>query len=113
MHELSLAENMLQIIEESAAEQGFIRVKTVWVEIGQLSCVEKDALRFCFSTVVDGTVAQQAALEIIDIPGRCRCVQCGCEAAISTLYDACPNCGCYATDVIRGNEIRISEMEVE
>ena len=113
MHELSLAESMLQIIEDAAAEQGFTRVKKIWMEVGRLSCVEKDALRFGFSVVVDGTVAQQAVLEIIDIAGRGRCERCCSEIAITTLYDACPNCGSYAIDIIRGNEMRITEMEVE
>ncbi len=113
MHELSLSENMLQIIEEAAAEQGFTKVKTVWMEIGQLSCVEKEALQFCFSSVVDGTVAQQAKLEIIEIAGSGWCLHCACELAVSSRYDACPGCGTYAIKVIRGEEMRIRELEVE
>ena len=113
MHELSLSESMLQIIEKAAAEQGFTKVKTVWMEIGQLSCVEKEALQFCFSTVVDGTVAQQAKLEIIDIAGSGWCSHCVREIAVSSRYDACPGCGTYALTVIRGEEMRIRELEVE
>lgn len=113
MHEMTLAEYMLQIIEEAAVAQDFTQVKTVWMEVGRLSCVEKEALRFCFSVVVDGTIAQQAKLELIDIKGRGRCVQCECEMDISALYDACPACGSYAIQVIAGDEMRIRELEVE
>jgi hydrogenase nickel incorporation protein HypA/HybF len=113
MHELSLAENMVQIIEDAAVKQGFSRVKIIWMEIGQLSCVEKEALQFCFSTVVDGTVAQQATLEIIDIAGCGWCRECDCEIAITTRYDGCPICGNYTITVIRGEEMRIKELEVE
>ncbi len=113
MHEMALAENMLQIIEEAAAEQGFMQVNTIWMEVGRLACVEKEALRFCFSAVVDGSVAQQAKLEIIDIEGRGRCAQCHCEMVLGTLYDACPVCGNYAITVIAGDEMRIRELEVE
>ncbi|PTN11163.1 hydrogenase maturation nickel metallochaperone HypA [Nitrosomonas aestuarii] len=113
MHELSLVENMLQIIEDAAAEQGFAQVKTIWMEVGQLSCVEKNALRFCFSVVVDGTIVQHAKLEIIDVAGSAWCEHCHCEVAISARYDTCPECGAYTTKVIRGEEIRIKELEVE
>ncbi|HNP26673.1 MAG TPA: hydrogenase maturation nickel metallochaperone HypA [Nitrosomonas sp.] len=113
MHELSLAENMLQIIEDTAAEQGFTEVKTVWVEVGQLSCVEKDALRFCFSVVVGGTIAQHAKLEIIDVAGRAWCEHCACEITVSAYYDVCPGCGANTIKVIRGEEMRIRELEVE
>lgn len=113
MHEMVLAENMLQIIEEEAAEQSFTQVSTVWMEVGRLSCVEKEALQFCFLAVTDGTIAQQAKLEIIDIEGWGRCMQCYCEMVLNTLYDACPSCGNYAIKVIAGDEMRIKELEVE
>ena len=82
MHELSLAESALQIIEESARAEGFCRVRTVVLEIGQLASVEVEALRFCFDAVLRGSLAEGAALEIIEVPGvggassarrRCRC----------------------------------------
>lgn len=113
MHEMTLAEQMLQIIEEAAIAQNFTQVKTVWMEVGRLSCVEKEALRFCFSVVVEETVARRAKLEFIDIKGRGLCAQCECEMDINTLYDACPACGSYAIQIIAGNEMRIRELEVE
>lgn len=113
MHELSLAENMLQIIEQAAHEQDFTDVKTVWMEIGQLSCVEKDALRFCFTVVTDDTIAQRAKLEIIDVAGQGWCKPCDLKIAISSHHDPCPVCGSYAIQVIRGDEMRIRELEVQ
>ena len=66
---MSLAEGMLQIIEDHAAKAGFARVKTVWLEIGALSGVETEAMRFCFDAVTRGSVADGAALEIVVVPG--------------------------------------------
>ena len=45
---MSLAEGVLAIIEDHARTNGFARVKSVWLEIGQLSGVETEAMRFCF-----------------------------------------------------------------
>ena len=115
MHELSLAENIMQIIEETALEQKFTRdtrVKTVWLEIGQLACVEQESLRFYFDVVTQDSIAQQAKLEIIEIAGQALCNQCDHNVPITTHYEACPHCGNYALRVIQGDGMQIKELEV-
>lgn len=113
MHEMSLAESALQIIEDTAINQGFTRVRTVWLEIGKLSCVEKDAMSFCFDVVMKDTVADGARLEIVETAGRGRCARCGHETQIDTLYEACPQCGSYGMQVTAGDAMRVKELEVE
>ena len=113
MHEMSLAESALQIIEDAAHKQGFKRVTTVWLEIGQLSCVEKEAMRFCFDAVIKDSIADGARLEIVATPGQGRCTQCGCETQIATLYEACQQCGSYSIQVVAGDAMRVKEIEVE
>lgn len=113
MHELSLAENVLQIIEEAAIEQGFRRVKTVVLEIGQLAAVEPGAMAFCFDAAMRGSCAEHAELRIVEQPGRCRCSVCAAEFAVDELPAACPQCGSYRTDAIGGLGLRVSELEVE
>ena len=113
MHEMSLAESVRQIIEDAAREQGFKRVRTVWLEIGQLACVEQEALRFGFDAVMRGSIAEQARLEVVETPGQGRCAQCGCETQIATLYEACPQCEGYTMQVIAGDAMRVKELEVE
>jgi hydrogenase nickel incorporation protein HypA/HybF len=113
MHEMSLAESVLQIIEDAADEQGFTRVKTVWLEIGQLACVEKEAMRFCFDAAMRGSIADRARLEIVETAGRGKCVKCRLETPITALYEPCPNCGSYEVGVTAGDGIRVREIEVE
>lgn len=113
MHEVSLAESVLQIIEDAARKEGFTHVKTVWLEIGKLSCVEKGAMSFCFDAVIKDTVADGARLEILETAGRGRCARCGYEMQIDTLYEACQQCGSYGMQVILGDAMRVKELEVE
>ena len=113
MHEMSLAEGMLGIIEDYAKKDGFARVKSVWLEIGALSGVEAEAMRFCFEAVTRGSVAQGAQLEIIDLPGSGWCLQCGETVPMAERYSACPRCGGYQLQVNGGTEMRIRELEVE
>lgn len=110
---MSLAENVLQIIEDAAVEQQFTRVKTVWLEIGQLSCVEPEALRFHFEVVTRDSIAHQAQLEIIRIPGYGHCNQCANEMPLVSVYDSCPKCDNYDIQIIRGDEMRVKELDVK
>ncbi len=113
MHEMSLAEGVLQIIEDSSRTQNFSRVKTVWLEIGQLAGVEAEAMRFCFEAVVNGSIAQDAKLEIIETPGQAWCLHCAEVVHVRALYDACPKCGSHQVQVTGGNEMRVKELDVE
>jgi len=113
MHEMSLCEGVLQVLEESARTQGFRRVKTVWLEIGALSGVEVEAMRFSFEVVVKGSLAEGAQLEIIELPGRAWCMPCSETVLVQQRFDACPTCGSYQLQVTGGDEMRIKELEVE
>ncbi len=113
MHELSLCEGVIQVLEEAARRQGFERVKTVWLEIGALAGVELDAMRFGFEVVKKGTLADGARLEIIRRPGRAWCLPCGREVEISRRFDPCPCCGSHQLQVTGGEELNVKELEVE
>ncbi len=113
MHEISLAENILQLIEDASLEQSFTQVKTVWLEIGQLACVEQESLRFYFNAVTQDSIAQHARLEIIEIAGQAICNQCNRKFFVASYYEACPDCGNYALQVTHGDDMRIKELEVE
>lgn len=113
MHEMSLCEGVLQVLQDQASSVGFNRVKTVWLEIGDLAGVDAEAMRFGFDVVVKGSVADGAALEIINLPGRAWCMTCGHEVRVSQRFDPCPDCGGYQLQVTGGDELRIKELEVE
>ena len=113
MHEMALCESVLSILEEQARTQDFRRVSTVWLEIGELSCVEPEALRFCFGAVSSGTLAADADLQIIRTPGQGWCMTCSRTVPVRQRYDACPECGGYQVQVTAGEEMRIRELEVD
>ena len=113
MHEMALAEGILQLIEDAARNQGFTLVRTVCLEIGQMSSVEPDALRFCFDAVTRDSIAAGAALEIVDTPGQGWCMQCSLMVLMQALYDPCPHCGSYQVQATGGTEMRVKELEVD
>ena len=112
MHEMSLCEGILQVLEDNAKEQGYSRVKTVWLEIGELSGVEIEAMRFGFDAVMRNSLADGAKLEIIRLPGQAWCMQCSKNVVVKQRFDECPDCGSYQLQVTGGDEMRIKELEV-
>ncbi|QBQ55936.1 hydrogenase maturation nickel metallochaperone HypA [Nitrosococcus wardiae] len=113
MHELSLCEGVVQILEEQARIQSYSRVKTVWLEVGVLAGVELESLRFSFDAVTRGTLAEGARLEILSAPGRAKCLSCGETVVLNERFSPCPRCGGYPLQVTSGEELRIKELEVE
>jgi hydrogenase nickel incorporation protein HypA/HybF len=113
MHEMSLAEGVLQIVEDSARANDAKRVAAVWLEIGTLAQVEREALRFCFDAVTRGGVADGARLEIVDVPGAAWCMPCGERVPIAAIGDPCPRCGSYQLQVVAGGDMRVREIAIE
>ena len=113
MHEMSLTEGVLQILQDNAQSHGYDRVKTVWLEIGELSGVEVEAMRFCFDVVMLGTLADGARLEIIHVPGQAWCTQCNKSVTVQQRFDPCPDCGGYPLQITDGEQMLIKELEVE
>ena len=95
MHELALAEGILQLIEVAARDQGFTKVRTV-----RLDAVTRDS------------IAAGATLEIAETPGQGWCGQCALTVPMQVLYDSCPHCGSYLK-ITGGTELRVKELEVD
>jgi hydrogenase nickel incorporation protein HypA/HybF len=112
MHEMSLAEGVLQLIEDAARQQEFSKVTTVWLEIGQLSGVEVEAMKFCFDAVTRDSIADGARLEIVAMPGTGWCMQCSQSVPMQEVFGECPQCGSHQMQVTGGTEMRVKELEV-
>ncbi|TWB23759.1 hydrogenase-3 nickel incorporation protein HypA [Nitrospirillum amazonense] len=112
MHEMAICENIRVLIEEQARTQHFSRVERVCLEIGALSGVEVEALRFGFDVVMRGSVAADARLEIVETAGTAWCLPCAVAVTIGRRYDPCPRCGSHQIQVTGGEEMKIRELEV-
>ena len=112
MHELSLMEGLLELIQDSARKEGFTRVRRVILSIGKLSGVEPEAMAFCFESVMAGTLAEGAELEINEVEGLGRCEPCGATVPMETRFDPCPHCGKVQLPVTAGTDMRVEALDV-
>jgi hydrogenase nickel incorporation protein HypA/HybF len=108
MHELALMEDLVRAVTEQVDSA---RVHVVRLEVGRLSCVVPDALRFCFDVCARGTSLEGAVLEIREIGGRATCHACGETRDVEGPLLLCP-CGSADLTVVAGQELRVREVEV-
>ena len=113
MHELSICESIVGVIEQQAVAESFKKVNIVRLEIGPLAGVEIEALRFSFDVVTRGSIADGAKLEVIELPINGWCGPCAISVPVKQRFDACPTCGSYQVQITGGDELRIKEMEVD
>ncbi len=108
MHELSIAEGVIDAIVERVGSRS---VTSVVLDVGRLSGVSAEALRFCFDVAADGTTVTGAHLEIHEPAGRAHCHACGADFDLPDLIPLC-DCGSANVEVLAGAELRIVSVEV-
>lgn len=113
MHEMALANGIIDVIKEQAEAQGFQRVKILRLVIGSLSHVEPAAIEFCFDAVSRGTLAEGASVEIERPSGEAFCMGCSKTVPVGQRGDPCPECGGHHLMIVGGDELRVKELEVE
>ncbi|MGD9528330.1 hydrogenase maturation nickel metallochaperone HypA [Pseudonocardia sp.] len=108
MHELSVTQTVVSTITGRLGERPVRRVR---LEVGRLSGIVPDAMRFCFDMVTAGTTCEGAVLEIDEPPGHARCRSCGADFETAEVLPLCA-CGSADVAVTGGTELRIREVEM-
>jgi hydrogenase nickel incorporation protein HypA/HybF len=108
VHELAITEG---VVEAVTGRLPGARISCVRLEIGALSGVVPDSVRFCFDLVTEGTDLQGARLEITEPAGRCKCRTCGSEFEPDGPILLCP-CGSADVAVLDGQDLKITSVVV-
>jgi len=108
MHELGIAQ---EIVEIACTQARGARVTRIVVQIGKLSAVLPDAVRFCFDLCTEGTTAAGASLEILEPEGVARCCECGGRVLLERPFGQC-HCGSSDLEWLSGDELKIQAVEV-
>ena len=110
MHEMAIAGALLDSVLEGAEGRDVLRVH---LRIGHLRQVVPTALRFSWTLVTRGTVAEGSSLEIDEVEAVGACRACGEESAQPRFPFRCAACGGLEIDVVRGEELLLEWLEVE
>lgn len=112
MHEMSIAQSLIQIIREEMTRHNVGRLKSVRLQVGQLSAVVPESLSFCFAVMTEGTALEgtELIMDIVPLVGSCQ--NCGHRFEVENYVFECPACGGKQVDLLAGRELQLSEMEV-
>jgi hydrogenase nickel incorporation protein HypA/HybF len=113
MHELSIADAILDAVRKEAEKRPGAHITKVGVRIGALSGIVPDALSFGFECLVKGSDFEPLALAIESLPRRQRCSDCELVFEPPDGNLACPRCGRTDTQFTGGDELDLAYMEVE
>jgi hydrogenase nickel incorporation protein HypA/HybF len=113
MHELSLMEAVRDQSLEQASRHGAGRIVAITLRIGSLAGVELEALRFAFTVVMEGTIAEQARLVIEAVPAVCFCGPCAQPFPAPGGDCECPRCGAISLELLQGRELELRSLELD
>lgn len=113
MHEVSIVSNIFEIINENIKVHNLKKVSKVILKIGDMTCVEENAIRFSFEVFSKGTPVEKAELIIKKIKSSAFCENCSETFDVSFLNKICPKCNTFSSNVITGYELQIDELEGE
>jgi hydrogenase nickel incorporation protein HypA/HybF len=113
MHELGIANSILEAVRIESAMRNGGRVVKVGLRIGELAAVDPEALRFCLEALVSGTDLEPLALDLEYCPRRARCPRCGDVFRGVEFPVACPNCNSAEPEFAGGDELEFAYLEIE
>jgi hydrogenase nickel incorporation protein HypA/HybF len=113
MHELSIALSIVDVASEELARQGDTRAEVIYLRLGPLSGVVKEALRSAFELASENSPVAGARLEIEDEPVEIECSTCGGPQEVESISEMrCRTCGTLSANVIRGRALEVTAMEI-
>ncbi len=117
MHELSLATNLIDFLENLAKEQGLSRIDEVFIELGELTHIDPRQLKFSLKIASEDTVAAKSKFYIKRNKVVIKCKKCGKGAVLKTkemiaeYTVACPCCGSDEIEIDQGREMVLKRVK--
>lgn len=113
MHEMGIAQNIVEIVVEAAEGHGATRITRVQLRAGALRAIIGSQLEFCFSFMAKDTIAEGAELKVEVIPAEAACRCCGTRFGVETPGGGCPDCLKKDFELVSGTELFVSDIEAE
>jgi hydrogenase nickel incorporation protein HypA/HybF len=122
VHELSLADSIINTAIDVATQHQATEIKKITVDIGSFALVIKEQLHFCLNILADKTIASQAAFELLEQPGELKCEECGFRGKIDMSEDndasfgmnlfSCPKCKSLSTTILSGRDVIVRSVDL-
>ena len=120
MHELSMAQGIINAVLETAESNNATEVNEVTIEVGRLAMINPEQLQFMLGVLVENTIMEDAEITFEDIPAEIRCHDCDFHGE-AILDDSdhyaplvkCPECDSLSVEILNGKDIVVKNMVIE
>ena len=113
MHEVSVAQNIVEIVILESEKAKAEKITQVILSIGELAGIENEALLFAWDMVTKNSIAEGSSLVIEDIPGLAECQGCKQQFPTDDYFAVCDKCGDFKTDIIKGKELQVNSIIID
>ena len=110
MHEFSLAQNIVEIVEESIVANNVSNVEEIVLEIGTLAGVEIPALELALESLKPNSVLKDSTIQISILEAEAVCEDCSSLFVPTDAYTACPDCGSFRKKILTGTELKVKSI---
>jgi hydrogenase nickel incorporation protein HypA/HybF len=111
MHELGLAQDVLEKVKAEAKAKGIPKVTYAKLKIGESRITDPPEFKEIFSTISAGSVADGMRLELEILPLKAVCSDCKKEFKSKTLRLDCPHCGSTNIQISSGKQLLIEDLK--
>jgi hydrogenase nickel incorporation protein HypA/HybF len=112
MHEVGMIQNILDAAILRAKEEGAQHIRLVQMRVGEASGVVPDSLQLAFAATKKGTMAEDAKLQVENVPIICYCSNCNIEFHPTNELYECPECHQAYCELRQGKEFELAFLEV-
>ena len=120
MHELSMAQGIINAVLDTAEANNATDVTEVSVEVGRLAMINPEQLEFILGVLIDNTIMQDAEIKFEDIPAEVECFDCQFQGE-AILDDSdhyaplvkCPKCDSLNVEILNGKDIVVKNIVIE
>lgn len=112
MHELSIAQSILSIVEETVRNNNATEVTELELEIGVFAGIEYESLEFALKVISNNSILSNAKIVVIKPDGKANCMDCGKTFMLENLFAACPGCNGYRYNITQGKELRVKSLVI-
>jgi hydrogenase nickel incorporation protein HypA/HybF len=113
MHEMSIAQSIVDIARDYAAKENALIVREIELCIGTMAGIEFESLEFALDVCKRGGILEEAKITITKIKAMGKCLDCSSDFEVVQMFDPCPNCNSFSTQLISGKELQVKSLLVD
>jgi len=112
MHEMSIAQHIVELVENILSEHPGQTCRSVHLKIGELTAVVPESLTFAYQALTEDTPLASSSLTIESLPILAKCRDCNKVFSVQDFEFLCPHCSSHAIDIKQGEELHIEKLEL-